>query len=377
MLYSTPRLTGEDERVLAELDAMREALRYQVAQPHGWIRNLRRSLIAHAIQGSNSIEGYQVGLDDAVAAVAGDDPMETSPGTWDVITGYRDALTYVQQLGRSREFDWQHMLLNALHFMMMRHELTKWPGRYRPGDIYVDEAQTGRRVYTGPDADEVPTLVAELIDWLADGNADSPLLVRASMAHLNLVKIHPWRDGNGRMSRCLHTLVLARDGVLAPEFSSIEEWLGAGRNTYAYYDVLAEVGGQSWQPTNDAGPWIRFCLSAHHQQAQLVRQRLDQAARLWELLDERVRQRGLPERVVGALHLAATGGRVRRTVYQRDEALTDDQATRDLRALTKAGFLEQHGQTRGRYYVASATLRELAAPARRPREISDPYAADR
>ncbi|WP_157548102.1 Fic family protein [Micromonospora sp. ATCC 39149] len=299
--------------------------------------------------------------------------METSPGTWDVITGYRDALTYVQQLGHSREYAWQHMLLNALHFMMMRHELAKWPGRYRPGDIYVDEAHTGRRVYTGPDADEVPSLVSELVDWLADGEPASPLLVRASMAHLNLVKIHPWRDGNGRMSRCLHTLVLARDGVLAPEFSSIEEWLGNGRNAYAYYDVLGEVGGPGWQPANDTGPWVRFCLSAHHQQAQLVRQRIDQAARLWELLDVRARQDGLPERVVSALQLAATGGRVRRTVYQRDETLTDDQAVRDLRALVKAGFLQQHGQTRGRYYVASTTLRELAAPALRPREITDPY----
>ncbi|MFG1845401.1 Fic family protein [Micromonospora carbonacea] len=373
MLYATPRLTSEDHRVLAELETMREALSCRAAEPRRWIRHLRRSLIAHAIQGSNSIEGYQVGLDDAVAAVTGEDPMETSPGTWDVITGYRDALTYVQQLGHSREFAWHHMLLNALHFMMMRNELAKWPGRYRPGDIYVDEAHTGRRVYTGPDADEVPGLVSELVDWLADGEPDSPLLVRASMAHLNLVKIHPWRDGNGRMSRCLHTLVLARDGVLAPEFSSIEEWLGNGRNTYAYYDVLAEVGGPSWQPANDTGPWIRFCLSAHHQQAQLVRQRLDQAARLWELLDDRARQGGLPERVVSALQLAATGGRVRRTVYQRDEALTDDQAVRDLRALVRAGFLQQHGQTRGRYYVASTTLRELAAPALRPREITDPY----
>ncbi len=373
MLYPTPGLTKDDRRVLDELETMREALRYQVAEPRRWSGQLRRNLIAHAIQGSNSIEGYQVGLDDAVAAVAGEEPMETNPSTWDVITGYRDALTYVQQLGQSREFAWHHMLLNALHFMMMRHDLAKWPGRYRPGDIYVDEAHTGRRVYTGPDADDVPALIAELTDWLTDGEPGNPLLVRASMAHLNLVKIHPWRDGNGRMSRCLHTLVLARDGILAPEFSSIEEWLGAGRNTYAYYDVLAEVGGPTWQPENDTGPWIRFCLSAHHQQAQLVRQRIDQAARLWDLLDDWVNRHGLPERVVSALQLAATGGRVRRPVYQRDEALTDDQAVRDLRALAKAGMLEQRGQTRGRHYVASAALRDLSAPARRPKEIIDPY----
>ncbi|HEX5539962.1 MAG TPA: Fic family protein [Micromonospora sp.] len=375
MLYSTPRLTKDDHRVLGELDSMREHLRYQIAEPRRWTGQLRRNLIAHAIQGSNSIEGYQVSLDDAVAAAAGDEPMETNQRTWEVITGYRDALTYVQQLAGSREFAWQYMLINSLHYMMLRHDLGKWPGRFRPGDIYVDEAQTGRRVYTGPDADDVPALMGELVDWLANGEPESPLLVRASMAHLNLVKIHPWRDGNGRMARCLHTLVLARDGVLAPEFSSIEEWLGAGRNTYAYYDVLAEVGGPTWRPGNDTSPWIKFCLRAHHEQAQLVRQRIDQASRLWESLDGLAGQRALPERVVSALQLAATGGKVRRTVYQRDEGLTDDQATRDLRALVQAGLLEQHGQTRGRYYLASATLRDYAAPALRPIVLADPYAA--
>ncbi|MEU5786037.1 hypothetical protein [Micromonospora lupini] len=129
-------------------------------------------MIAHAIQGSNSIEGYQVSLDDAAAAVAGDEPVETNPQTWEVITGYRDALTYVQQLARSREFTWQHMPLNALHFIMLRHDLSKWPGRYRPGDIHIDEAHTGRRVYTGPDADDVPPLISELTDWLADGEPE-------------------------------------------------------------------------------------------------------------------------------------------------------------------------------------------------------------
>jgi Fic family protein len=47
------------------------------------------------------------------------------------------------------------------------------------------------------------------------------------MAHLNLVVIHPFRDGNGRMARALATLVLSRSDIGEPEFSSIEEWLGA------------------------------------------------------------------------------------------------------------------------------------------------------
>jgi hypothetical protein len=55
---------------------------------------------------------------------------------------------------------------------------------------------------------------------------------------VNRVSIHPWADGNGRMSRSLQTLLIAREGVLAAEFSSIEAWLGRPGNTWEYYREL-------------------------------------------------------------------------------------------------------------------------------------------
>lgn len=67
--------------------------------------------------------------------------------------------------------------------------------------------------------------------------------------------IHPFRDGNARMARALQTLVLARDAVVEPTFSSIEEWLG--NNTEDYYRVLAATGEGSWQPENDTRTWLK------------------------------------------------------------------------------------------------------------------------
>ncbi|MFG2038273.1 Fic family protein [Dactylosporangium sp. NPDC048998] len=369
MLYVSPRLEGEDKRVMDELDRMRDNLRYQVATPHRWTGQLRRQLVARGIKGSNSIEGYDVTIDDAIAATSGDEPLDTEPDVWAEITGYRDALTYVQQLAHSAEFHFDYMLLNSLHFMLLKHHPDKWPGRFRPGGIWITDHPTGEVVYTGPDADQLKRLMQDFADWLEDGDLDAPLFVRAALAHLNLVRIHPWRDGNGRMSRCVQTLVLARDAILAPEFSSIEEWLGNGRNTIAYYDALRETGRDGWRPHDDTLPWVRFCLRAHHMQMQRVRQRLDRAGRLWERLEEL----GLPSRTVSALYAAASGGRVRRTAYQRDEDLTTDQATRDLRMLLDRGLLEQRGQTRGRYYVAAGPILAIAESLGRPAPLRDPY----
>lgn len=379
MLHMTPKLTGDDARVLDELSAMREELKHQIAHPRKWTGLLRRSLTAAAIAGSNSIEGIRVNQSDAEAAVAGEEPTEAGADDWADVLGYRDTLTYVQQLTEAREFSWHPMFLNALHHIMLKHRPDKWPGRFRPGDITITEHATNAVVYTGPDAEDVPALMAELTDWLNEGDLDAPSYVRAAMAHLDLASIHPWRDGNGRMSRTVHTLVLARCGELAPEFSSIEEWLGIGRNTYDYYDALAHVQRGRYTPSKDDDTlaWVRFNLRAHHLQAQLVQSRVDQAAKLWMALSDVADSENLPERTVTALYEAVRGGAVRRTMYQRDEALSNDQATRDLRTLTDRGLLAAKGETKGRRYEATSKLSDLASRSYQakgsPAPLREPY----
>jgi Fic family protein len=362
MLHATPKLTGDDLRVLDELAAMREELKHQVASPRKWTGLLRRSLTAAAIAGSNSIEGIRVNQADAEAAVAGEEPTDTDAETWTDVLGYCDTLTYVQQLADAPEFSWHPMFVNALHHIMLKHHPGKWPGRFRPGDINVTEEATGTVVYTGPDADSVPALMTELTEWLNEGDLDSPSYVRAAMAHLNVASIHPWRDGNGRMSRTIHTLVMARCGELAPEFSSIEEWLGRGRNTYDYYDALANTQHGHYAPSNDNDTltWVRFNLRAHHLQAQLVQSRVEQAEKLWMALLGVAESESLPERTVTAMYEALRGGAVRRTMYQRDEDLSNDQAARDLRSMTDRGLLAAKGETKGRRYESTDKLNKMA-----------------
>ena len=194
------------------------------------------------------------------------------------------------------------------------------------------------------------------------------------MAHLNLVMIHPFRDGNGRMARALQTLALARVGVLAPAFASIEEYLG--RNTPAYYSVLAEVGGGAWQPRRDARPWVRFVLTAHFHQLQTLRRRAAEAERRWDLLEQEAGHRGLPERSIPALFDAAQGFRIRNAGYRELAEVSQVVAGRDLQALAAAGLLEARGQRRGRNYIASPALTGLEASIRRERTpIPDPFEA--
>jgi len=375
MIFQTPDIRDDEREVLALLTNQRERLRDRVAEPRRWTGTLRRMAFARAVQGSNSIEGYDASLDDVVAAVENEPTLDASEETQLALAGYRDAMTYVLQLARAEGPGVDQGLLKSLHFMMLKHDLSKNPGQWRPGDIYVRSDESEEIVYEGPPSDDVPDLIDALLKAL-DGD-QSPVLVKAAMAHLNLVLIHPFSDGNGRMARCLQTLVLARDRVLAPIFSSVEEFLG--RNTQAYYDVLADVGAGAWHPSRDARPWIRFILRAHYLQIRTMLRRRQEVEELWNGCLALTSAHGLPERCATAMMDAAYGLRIRRGTYRNavemgtGDEISRQTATRDLQAMADRSLLAPVGERRSRYYLAGAEPIELRRQVRAKRgaEASD------
>lgn len=380
MLYATPRLTERDQRTLEEIGGMRESLRDVVRQaPAKWTADLRRSLTASAIAASNTIEGFRVDARDVADLMDGEqDGVAASEEDKAETLAYQQMMTYAQSLHDVDDFTYGKGLLNALHWMLQGHRHTpqRPAGRWRRKPIFITAVGDPHATeYEGPHEDQVPALMAELVDWLNDGDPDSDTLVRAAMAHLNLVKIHPWVDGNGRMSRSLQTLVIARQRTLAPEFSSIEEWLGMPGHTWDYYKVLREVGGPTYSPRRDTGDWITFNLRAYHEQAQRVQYRVRRSNDCWLRLEQDAARLGVSERQVTALHEVAIAGRVRRSRYEKAEALNTQQATRDIQALTKAGLLTPVGRTKGRHYTAGPKFpQDVLATAQQRHTIRDPYA---
>ncbi len=384
VIFATPPLDPLDREVLRLIDRLREDLSRRVAfrpgsGPRQWVGNLRRMALARAVQASNSIEGYDASLDDVVAAVDGEPTIDAGEETRLALSGYRDAMTYVMQVAQDPDADVDEGLIKALHFMMLKHDLGKSPGRWRSGWVGVRRESTGELVYEGPEAEAVPDLVEAMVRHLNED--DAPVLVRAAMAHLNLVMIHPFRDGNGRMGRCLQTLVLARERIVTPVLSSIEEYLG--HNTQAYYDVLAEVGAGKWSPRRDTAPWLRFCLTAHYRQVKTHLRRIEETERLWRECAAIAEAKHLPERSVGGLMEAAHGFRLRNATYRSildttaAEQISELTASRELKAMVDAGLLRAVGERRGRHYLAESLLTDIQGQIRRdrpPRDDYDPYA---
>lgn len=358
MIHTYPILSSDDRGVLDLIRELRNELRYQVStNPVRWTGFLRRTTFARALQGSNSIEGIDANLAEAVAIVDDERPETLEEETIRALHGYRSAMTYILRLHDDPYVEINAQLIRSLHFMMLSYDMTKLPGQWRSGTIYVVHEPTSEPVYEGPDAGLVPDLIAELVEQANSADDVESSTVLGAMVHLNLAMIHPFKDGNGRMARALQTLVLARNGIVSPIFCSIEEWLG--RNTDAYYKILAETGKGSWNPQNDALPWVRFCLVAHYQQAATLKKRNAQIGRVWGEIARIADQHKLHERMQMPLMDAAFGYKVRNQRHRTESEISEVVASRDLKALCELDLLRPIGEKRGRFYVAGPSIAGL------------------
>jgi Fic family protein len=333
---------------------------------------LRRLVRATSVESSTSIEGFHVSPEDAVALVSGEETPEPEEESRMAVACYARAMDHVGVMAGDPVFRWLDRVILDLHFDACYFQRDKSPGLWRTGPIGVTEGNGGL-LYEGPDGEDVPGLMAEVVDWLESGDLDVHVVVRAAMAHLNVVSVHPFRDGNGRISRIVQSLVLAREGLVSPEFASIEEYLG--EHTPDYYAALQEAQGGRYQPERDAFVWVAFCVEAHLAQARQHLAQIEEAGARWGFLEELVERRSWPDRLVIALEQSLVGGSDR-TSYSEEADVSPATASADFRRLVDAGLVQQRGRGRNIRYHASESLRaDVAASLEARRAQSSPDGA--
>jgi Fic family protein len=357
VIYEVPKITGRLQKRLDRLAKLSLAVGDRLDRPARWVGALRREVRASAIESSTSIEGFSVGPGEAVALTGGEDPGTSENRL--AVAGYARAMDHVGVLTADPAFRWSDRVILDLHFDACHFQRDRNPGSWRTGPVGVTGAD-GSLEFRGPDAESVPGLMKEVIEWLEHGDSDADVFVRAAMAHLHVTSVHPFRDGNGRVSRIVQSLVLARGGMTSPEFFSIEEHLGS--NTAAYYAALRNVQRGAYNPERDASEWIGFCIEAHISQAEQRGRQIEAAADRWERLEALVEARRWPERLVIAMEQSLMGGVDRRS-YGEEAGVSPATASGDFRRLVDAGLVEQLGRGRNIRYEASSDLQSVIAPA--------------
>lgn len=356
MLIATPEITPELAGRLRQLDGLRERLGHESGRSILWMGSLRRLVRATSVESSTSIEGFHVSPEEALALVSGGEQPDPEDANRMAVACYGRAMDHVSVMAGDPAFRWLDRVLLDLHFdacHFQREDAN--PGLWRTGPVGIT-GDDGQLVYQAPPAADTPTLMDEVIDWLQGGDLDAHVVVRAAMAHLHVVSIHPFRDGNGRVSRIVQSLVLAREGLMSPEFGSIEEYLG--EHTHAYYAALDRAHGGTYQAKKgDAAGWVAFCVEAHLVQARRRIEQIEEAGVRWSLLERLVEGRNWPDRLVIALEQSLIGGSDR-SLYVSEAEVSPATASADFRRLVDAGLVVRHGRTRRARYQASDALRD-------------------
>lgn len=357
MLLRTPAPSRTLARDLAELDDLRARLNRETHRAAPWMGTLRRLVKATTIAQSTGIEGFHVSDVEALPLVSGAAHAGAGETAQQAVECYARAMNHVAILARDPGFRWLDRVILDLHYDACSFQHDQDPGLWRTTPVGVIDGR-GRIVYQAPPAGEVPGLMREVVRWLDRGDLDAHVVVRAAMAHLHVVSVHPFRDGNGRVSRIVQSLVLARDGLLAPEFASIEEYLG--EHTPAYYEQLQRAHGRTFDPRRDVGDWVAFCIRAHLDQARRRLAQVQEAATRWERLEALAEQRDWPDRFVVALEQSLFDA-CDRTTYAREADISAATASSDLRRMVEGRLLVQSGQGPATRYAPSEALRATIA----------------
>jgi Fic family protein len=270
------------------------------------------------------------------------------------VVASRDALAFVDELASRPGLRIDEQAIREIHRRVLDGiDPMLRPGEYRRGENRVADAE-GNLIFATPLSGDVPDLMHRFGRWLRGGADGRQPPVAAGLAHLELVGIHPFDDGNGRTARGLSRLLLVRGGYALGGLVSLDAYLDLQRREY--FAAIRASLGRTYGRGYDATPFIRYFLAAITGAAEHVLARIKGVAEVLRALQQAAAAREITPAVIDGLVYAWINGSIRPADYRAIARRTGPSATRDLARAVAAGYLVPTGETRARRYAAGPTL---------------------
>ena len=243
---------------LMEIEAARAVVEH-TSLPPAVQAELRHHARVRATHYSTRIEGNRLTLAEAEQVISGQ-RAEFHGRERDVkeVRNYWNALLRVEAWA-AQKLPLTEELVRRLHALVEKGPRAK-PTPYRDGQNVIRDSGSGSLVYLPPEAKDVPTLMAELVQWVKHADkAGVPVPLIAGLVHYQFVTIHPYYDGNGRTARLLATYILHRGGYGLNGFFSLEEH--HARDLTGYYNALVTHSHHNYyegRANAEITPWLEY-----------------------------------------------------------------------------------------------------------------------
>ncbi|NQV56667.1 MAG: Fic family protein [Rhodospirillales bacterium] len=309
------------------------------------LSNLRRVATIESVGSSTRIEGVKLTDREVEALLLNLEIKEFKNRDEQEVAGYADVMETIFN-------SWDAIDLTENHIKQLHRDLLQYTdkdqrhrGAYKTLDNHVEafgpDGESLGVIFETATPFETPAKMVDLVAWTKqtlEEKEHHPLIV-ISIFIVVFLAIHPFQDGNGRLSRILTTLLLLQSGYAYVPYSSLESVIEQSKE--GYYLALRQTQGTIQTDTPDWQPWVTFFLKALQKQ----KQRLDA-----KIKREKIIIGDLPPLSVQILEIAREHGRVTVADAVKVTGTSRNTIKDHIKKLSANGQLEQHGKGRGVWY---------------------------
>ena len=340
------QITSEILALISELDEFKGAWRALGTLAPDRLSALRRVATIESIGSSTRIEGSKLSDREVETLLSKLEIKNFDTRDAQEVAGYADTMESVFA-------SWGEITVTENHVKQLHRDLLKYSekdahhrGNYKTQSNSVAAFDdTGKQVgivFETATPFDTPRLMTEAVDWVRESLETRklhPLLVTAIFIVVFL-EIHPFQDGNGRLSRILTTLLLLRAGYAYVPYSSLESVIEQSKE--GYYLALRQTQGTIRTDTPNWQPWVLFFLRALQQQMKRLAKKVER---------EKIILSAMPELSLRIVEYAREHGRVTIGDMVKLTGTSRNTLKQHFRQMQEKGHLVLHGSGRGAWYV--------------------------
>lgn len=333
-------------------------------------KQFQQEAIVRTVHYGTRIEGNDLTFQEVARLVEGHQVTAAERDIQEVIN-YRNVMAYLEELwslydagmplpeekkdvnDKHRPFFYSEAIVKRIHELTTAKIIPETEvGKYRHQQVVLKNTRTGEIAHRPPPAIEVPYLMADLIDWL--NNSESQEIhptIKSAVCQYILVAIHPFIEGNGRVSRAFAMLPLYAQGYDIRRLFSMEEYFD--RNAEDYYNTIQNTHILSSDIfKRDLTKWVEYFTQALSIELSRVKEKVQSLSRDIKLKQKLGgKQIHLTERQIKLVeYMQQFGGLRMPDAQQLLPMVSDDTIWRDLKKLVDSGAVEKRGSTKGAYY---------------------------
>ncbi|MEK7571471.1 MAG: Fic family protein [Patescibacteria group bacterium] len=342
------KITNKILRQIGVIEASREVIDHAPLLPY-YEKEFRKDAMVRSVHHGTHIEGNELNLTQAEKVMEGHAVMARERDIQEVIN-YRRVMEYIDQ-NKTEE---AHKTIDE-DFIRQLHKMTvekilpfEKCGEYRTTQVVVKNSLTGEVTFRPPVALAVPFQIQELLEFINKTQEDEihPILKSGSV-HYELARIHPFIDGNGRVSRVLSTFILFQEGYDIRKFFSLEEYFD--NDATRYYAALQSVE----QHFGDLTEWLEYFTEGLAIELAKIKEKIEKIS-----VDGKLKERlgGAPvllsDRQLKIIEYIQKTGHLQNNGFkQLFPMVSEDTVLNELKALIKNGLIRKQGSTKGAKYV--------------------------